>query len=162
LNPTAVRVDVGENLDGMDYGVGSDFDAAGVVNDVAECAADVTVATVPQAGGVRVAIERAARDVIVRDDVGDGLPHDERFVDFLPEFAGANAAMGLMELQARQELAMRATMPWFTTRSLLASDAFSFCFLDLCSAGSAFRMAADFHGHGRLSGAWCSREVVVR
>lgn len=44
LDPIAVRVDVGEEADGADDGVGGDVDPAGLVDDVTQGAADIAIA----------------------------------------------------------------------------------------------------------------------
>lgn len=100
LDPAAVGIDVGEDFDGADDGIGGDVDATGVLDDVAEGVADVAVASFEQAGGMRVPVEGAAVESVVLGDLADAVPVDEGFVDFVLEFAAADAAVRLMEFEA--------------------------------------------------------------
>ena len=104
VDPLTSRVDVREDFDSADNRVGGDLDAVGFVNNVAEGAPDVAVAPREQAGGVGVAVERAAVEFIVAGDLADALPVDETLVDFLLKLVAADAAVRLMELEARKAL----------------------------------------------------------
>ena len=104
VDPLTSRVDVREDFDGADNGVGGDLDPVGFVNNVAEGAPDVAVSPGEEARCVRVAVKRAAVEFIVVGDLADALPVDEAFVDFLLKLVAADAAVRLMELEARKAL----------------------------------------------------------
>ena len=104
LDPVAVRVDVGEDFDGADNGVGGGGDAVGSLNDAAEGAANIAIAFRVQAGGARVAINCAAIYVVVFGDSTDVLPADKGLVYFVLILVATDFAVRLMEFEARQAL----------------------------------------------------------
>ncbi len=107
LHPVAMCVDVGEHFDGADDGIRGGCDAVGFVNDAAEGAADVAVAFGIQPGGVRVAINCPAVDIVVAGDLTDVFPADKGFVDLVLILVAADAAVRLMEFEAREALGWR-------------------------------------------------------
>ena len=144
LDPAAVGVDVGEDLDGADDGVGGDLDAAGVLDDVGEGLADVAVAAFEQAGGVGVAVEGAAVEAVIVGDLADAFPVDESLVDFVAELVRADAALGLVELEKRFPLLIPGLSWGFLARGWF-------------EAGRHHLV-----GHGGLAFGECWRGVVVR
>ena len=148
LDPTAVGVDVGEELDGLDDGIGGDVHIAGVLDDVAESVANVAVALSEQAGGVRVAIQRAARNFVFGGDAGDAFPTDEGAIDFSSDFAGADGAVSLVELEAGQGLGYVSPAAVLAARSNKRLGSFS-CGLMGLRAG--LRWDGGLRWHGRFS-----------
>ena len=114
-----MRVDVGEDFDGADNGVGGGGDAVGSLNDPAEGAANITVAFRVQAGGARVAINCAA--IFVGGVLGyltDALPADKGLVYFVLFLVATDVAVRLMEFEARQALGRRRSVLLFGMRFL--------------------------------------------
>ena len=103
VDPFAARVEVRERLHGTDDGISRGERVGGVVDDVAESAAAVTVALDEEAGGVGVAIDDAAAGFVFFGERADVLPIEEALVDFVVKIAIADAAMGLVKLKAGEE-----------------------------------------------------------
>lgn len=103
LDPLAVRVDVSENFGGADDGVGGHVtDFVRAIDDQAERATNVAVASGEEAGSMGMAIEGAAIHVIERfHDLIHTFPVCESFVDLLLPFAAADAAADLMPGERR-------------------------------------------------------------
>lgn len=91
---------MGEDFDGADDGVGGGSDGVGFLDDAAEGSSDVAIALFVEAGGMSVAIEGTTVDLVVVGQLADVVPADEGFVDFFAGVGVANAAAGLVVLEA--------------------------------------------------------------
>ena len=94
----AVRVDVSEDFGCADDRVGGhELDIVRAIDDHAERATNVAVALGEEAGGMGMAIEAAAIDVVeLFHDVIHAFPVCESVVDLLLAFAAADVAADLM------------------------------------------------------------------
>ena len=100
-------VDVGEDFDCADNGVGGGRNTVGSLNDPAEGAANIAIAFRVQAGGARVAINCAAISVVILGYLTDALPADKGLVYFVLILVATDFAVRLMEFEARQALGRR-------------------------------------------------------
>jgi hypothetical protein len=103
LDPFAGVVNVSEGPDGANHGVGGEArDVFCAIDNQAEGATKVAIADGKQPGGVRVAINGAALDVVFPSNPDNAVPADKFLVDLLLPFAAADAAVRLMHSERRQ------------------------------------------------------------
>ena len=81
-----------ENFCRADDGIGGGHDAVGFVKEMTEGAADVAIAFGEQAGGVRMAIDRARADLELSGDFVHAFPVDEGLIDRILDVEAADFA----------------------------------------------------------------------
>ncbi|MGH9686124.1 MAG: hypothetical protein ACRD5K_03410 [Candidatus Acidiferrales bacterium] len=80
-DPFAIVVEAGEEADGADDGIGGDFDVLSLFDDVAEGEAQAAIALTEEIGGVGVAVDGAAVDLVGFGDGVDLSPVQKFLVD---------------------------------------------------------------------------------
>jgi hypothetical protein len=96
IGPAAVVSEMCGDPDGLDDGVGSDWDAVDLVDDVSQGETKVVGASLVQPESVSVAVDGAIGEIVALGDGADAMPVEKFLLDKLALRVLANGALALV------------------------------------------------------------------